>query len=172
MTTRKEAIKHREQGRAAVRALYLAELEDIGAQRAAALRVAEEQIERVGRVLESAINAGFSLSEIARLTEVSRPTLYQVRARQTAARGNARLAILQSVANHGLIARKALSEHLATDPARFREALDAMLQDEVLTEEFNDDSEAPDMLYALTTSGLAELNNWSFDDDEIARLKS
>lgn len=171
MATRKEAIRQREQGKAAVRALYLSELEDIGAQRAAALKAAEEQIDRVSRVLQSALDAGFSLSEIARLTEVSRPTLYQLRARQTAAADDIRLAIFQSIANHGVIYEGTLREHLATDPAKFRQALDVMVREGLLTEDFNDDPDEPDMQFALTPAGLAELSNWSFDEDDIARVE-
>jgi len=92
-------------------------VEDIGAQRAAALKAAEAQLERVARLLPNALGAGLSLTEISRLTDVSRPTLYQLRARQTAAEGNVRLAILQTVANHGWTDRETLIESISSNSA-------------------------------------------------------
>ena len=168
MAIRKEAIKQGEQGRATVRALYLAELEDIGARRATALKAAEDQLERVARLLPSALDAGLSLSEISRLTDVSRPTLYQLRARHTAAAGNVRLAILQTVANHGWIERETLREELAVDPNGVDRAFAEMFDAGLLREEFNDDSQQPAMVYALTTEGFAELSDWTFEDDDAS----
>ena len=60
---------------------YLGEAASIGLKRAEALRVAEEQLDKLARLLPNAIDAGIGVSEIARVADVSRPTLYELRAR-------------------------------------------------------------------------------------------
>ena len=66
---------------ALVRGLHLSELQAAGAARAVALHQAELELDRVARLLPDALQAGISLAEIARVAGVSRPTLYELRAR-------------------------------------------------------------------------------------------
>src|SRR5687768_12447410 len=92
-----------ERGRAAVRALHLDNLEKAGADRAAALRLVDEHLDRIAQMLPLALQAGISLSEISRVTGVSRPTLYELRGRYADSPGDLELAVLQSVATGGPI---------------------------------------------------------------------
>ena len=63
-----------------------AELRGLGERRRAALAEAQAVLERVEELLPEALHAGISLSEIARLSGVSRPTLYALKERSEAAR--------------------------------------------------------------------------------------
>ncbi len=60
---------------------YIAELRDLGERRRAALAEAQVVLDRVEELLPDALGAGLSLSEIARLSAVSRPTLYALKRR-------------------------------------------------------------------------------------------
>lgn len=52
-----------------------------GERRREALRVAEEELEAMRPDLLAALEAGLTISELARLAAVSRPTLYELRQR-------------------------------------------------------------------------------------------
>lgn len=66
-------------GRARV---YVDELRELGERRRAALAEADAALRRVQELMPGALDAGVSLSEVAKLSAVSRPTLYAIRRRQ------------------------------------------------------------------------------------------
>lgn len=98
-----EGAAQREKNRGIVRGLHLEAIEAAGAARAAALQEADEHLQRVGSLLPDALDAGLSLSEISRVTGVSRPTLYELRGRYDASDRDLSLVVLQSVALAGAL---------------------------------------------------------------------
>jgi Homeodomain-like domain len=89
----------REGGRANVRASYVSLLEATGEARAEALREADGHLDRIARLLRDALSVGLSVTDVARITGVSRPTLYQLRARYGKSHTELRLAVLQAVSS-------------------------------------------------------------------------
>lgn len=65
-----------EKGKSVVRALHLTELEDAGEARSVAADRAKVEREVIRSLLPGSLQVGLSLSEISRVTGVSRPTLY------------------------------------------------------------------------------------------------
>ena len=98
MTTSRSDTFRRERGKALLRALHLSELELAGAARAFALHQADEQLDRIARLLPDALRNGISMTDIARVTGVSRPTLYELRGRYDRSIGDLRFSLLQAVA--------------------------------------------------------------------------
>ena len=72
----------------------------MGAARELALLQAEQQLDRLARLLPNALAGGLSLAEISRVTGVSRPTLYELKARYDDSDADLRLAVLQAVARN------------------------------------------------------------------------
>jgi DNA invertase Pin-like site-specific DNA recombinase len=65
---------------------YAEELGRLGERRRAAQAEDQAVLERIEEVLPGALGSGLSLSEVARLTGVSRPTLYGLKRRAGAGR--------------------------------------------------------------------------------------
>ena len=61
---------------------YIAELHELGERRRAALEEADAALRRVQELLPGALDAGLTITEVAQLSAVSRPTLYGFRERQ------------------------------------------------------------------------------------------
>ena len=61
----------REKARGVMRGLHLGALEEAGHARGAALEEADQQLQRIGRLLMDALDAGLTMAEIGRLTGVS-----------------------------------------------------------------------------------------------------
>src|SRR5690242_19169579 len=91
----RQTARQREKGGGVVRSLYAGEFESARNRRQDALREADAQLDRIARLLPEALAAGWKISEIARLTDVSRPTLYELRGRYTGSPRDLRLAVLQ-----------------------------------------------------------------------------
>lgn len=150
-----------ERGRALVRSLHLSELQAAGAARAVALHDADVQLDRVARLLPDALSGGLSLTEISRVTGVSRPTLYELRGRYSDAPGDLRLAVLQAIASRGTLTPDALYEVLGGhSPERERIVGDLQEQD-IIDFEFDDEA-----FYFLTSAGFALLEHWTFEELE------
>jgi hypothetical protein len=110
MLTNRERTVRREKGKALVRALHLTELAAAGQARSLALHEADEQLDRIGRLLPGALQGGISMTEIARITDVSRPTLYELRGRYGGSIGDVRFALLQAIATRQPVTREELQE--------------------------------------------------------------
>ncbi len=61
---------------------FRAELRELGERRRAALAEADATLRRVEELLDDALLAGLSVSEVAALSAVSRQTLYELRRRR------------------------------------------------------------------------------------------
>ena len=164
MTDDRDAIQQRERGKATVRALYLSELQDVKKRRSAALREAEAQLDRLARLLPSATDAGLTLSEIAIAAEVSRPTIYQLRARFSDNDYDLKLALLQTIANLGRARTTELKDMMGGEADRIPSALNEMMDSGLIVEDFNDEPADPAMEMALTQQGFDALEQWDFDE--------
>jgi transcriptional regulator with XRE-family HTH domain len=157
----------REQGRALVRALHVSELQAAGAARNVALHEAELQLDRIARLLPDATQGGLTLAEVARITGVSRPTLYQLRARYGDA-GDIRLAVLQTVANEGEIPLPEVVSTIARDDKETESTAFALVDEGLLEIDpvtYLDTGETVPGL-SLSHQGADTLEAWEFSLDE------
>jgi DNA-directed RNA polymerase specialized sigma24 family protein len=91
----RRAVELRERARGALRALYLGELADIGPRRQETLAEADRQLDRVLHLVLNVGEAGIGVAEIARMANVSRPTVYHLLPRARDNVRDMRLAVLQ-----------------------------------------------------------------------------
>ena len=155
--------RRRAQRVSAVRKLHLTELAAAGAARALALEEAEEQLDRVARRLPDALQAGLSLAEISRETGISRPTLYELRARYGESASDLRLAVLQTVATRGPAAVDDLVDHIGRAPREISGVLEELRSENLVDVDVVDDPPIP--LYDLTYDGNETLRRWHFQED-------
>ena len=156
MQQRTEA--EREKSRATVRALHLRELEAAGAARAAALKAADEYLDRIARLLPDALNAGLSLTEISRVAGTSRPTLYELRGRYGEEASDLQLAVLQAIALRGPISLGDLKANLRR-PANEITPLVQSFVDQGLVDMDVDENQR-EVFYSLLDKGDHVLDAW------------
>jgi DNA-binding IclR family transcriptional regulator len=169
MSVSREDSLRQEKGKALLRALHLSELGAAGAARALALHQADEQLDRLARLLPDAIEAGISISEIARATGISRPTLYELRARYGGTVGDLRLAILQAILTGNAVTTGAIAERLGRPLAEVDALVSEYLQAGALyghmelvgEDEYNE-------VLSVTPLGLENLEAWIFEDEGAA----
>jgi DNA-binding phage protein len=146
-----------------VRSLHLRGLSEAGASRLAALEEADRQLDRIARLLHDALQGGVSMSEIARVTGVSRQTLYELRGRygDTA---DLRLAVLQALLTQRLADEAGLARRVGR-PEREVKGVLAELEKESFIETrppLDDDDAGP---YVVTLDGYRALQHWTLLDD-------
>jgi AcrR family transcriptional regulator len=152
------------QGTAALRSMHLRGLSEAGTARASALAEAEKQLDRIARLLHDALQGGVTMSEIARVTGVSRQTLYELRGRYGDTL-DLRLAVLQALLTQYPATIERLEEHLGRPTDEIKPLLS-----EFLEKGFADESPDPDvgLAYAMTPAGLRLLQDWARADDPTA----
>lgn len=163
--SREDTLRH-EKGKALVRALHLSELAATSKARELALHEAETQFDRIARLLPDALKGGISMTEIARVTGISRPTLYELRGRYGGSVGDLRLAILQAVITSNAVTVAQLVERLSRPRDDIDLVVDEFLGGELLEmepEEVGED-EWEQQLH-LTLEGLRFLEHWQFEAD-------
>jgi hypothetical protein len=170
--SREDTLRH-EKGKALVRALHLSELAAASKARELALHEAESQFDRVARLLPDALNGGISMTEIARVTGISRPTLYELRARYGGSVGDLRLAILQAIIANHAVTVAALSERLGRPSKDISLVVEEFLSGDLLHEDVEEvGPEEWEQRFYVTSNGLAFLEHWEFElaeaDDEKA----
>jgi transcriptional regulator with XRE-family HTH domain len=158
-----------EKARGFVRALHLTELEHAGRARAAALEQADIELQRIAARLADALEAGISLSEIARVTGVSRPTLYELRTRRSDLPRDLTLALLQLIGTRGAVPVSTLSAEMGRPGAEYSAVLDSLISDGFIEYEVEEGPDGPEGLYVLTGKGHDLLENWQFISDEEGR---
>lgn len=167
MPTEREDRLMQEKGKALLRALHLSELAVAGKERDLALHKAEEQLDRIARLLPDALEGGISISEIARVTGISRPTLYELRARYGGAVGDLRLAILQAVIAGNAMTVEQLAERLTRPSAEIKLIVDNFIDQELLEEDVEQiGEETYEMRLSVTMKGLAFLEHWQFEVED------
>ena len=148
----------REKTRGTVRALHLRELERAGAGRAAALQAADEHLDRIARLLPDALQAGLSLTEIARVAGISRPTLYELRARYGADASDVQLAVLQAIALRGPISLTDLTTELRRPTKDLAPLVESFVASDLVADEV--DEEQRELFYWLLPKGEHVLDAW------------
>lgn len=157
-----------EESRANVRALFVSQLESAGGARAQALREAEEHLDRIARLIPDAVDSGLSLTDVARITGVSRPTLYQLRARYGKSHAHLRLAVLQAVCD-GDGALPAMARKLGRPKGDLWPVAWDLVDAGALEAEPLEDEEGPQPEFLLTPKGH-DLMAWLFEmEDEAER---
>lgn len=147
-----------------MRALHLSELQAAGAARTLALHEADQQLDRIAHRLPEAIAAGISMTEIARVTGVSRPTLYALRARYSEDERDLRFAVLQTILRHGPVDRRGIAEHLERPRDETDAIIDQLLKAGMVSEDIETDGPEPIMEVYVTDRGLADFEAWDFDE--------
>jgi DNA-binding MarR family transcriptional regulator len=154
-----------EKRRGVVRALHTAELEQAGRFRAAALEEADRQLDRIARLLPDALSGGLNLSEIGRITGVSRPTLYELRARYGESASDLPLAVLQSLATRGTQELDDLTRHIGRTASDIRAVVKSFVEQGFIEEDVEvDDPDDPRLLMWLTPKGADLLEHWEFEE--------
>jgi hypothetical protein len=153
-----------EESRANARAVYVSQLEAAGGARVQALREADDQLDRIARILADAVNAGLSLTDVARITGVSRPTLYQLRARYGDSHADLRMAILQAVADAGCASLGQLVETLGRPQGDLWPVLRDYVETGAVELEPSDDEE-PQPTFSLTEKGDVLLQYRQFQEE-------
>lgn len=146
-----------ERRRALVRALNVSELREAGDARTAALEAADAELERIGALLPGALQAGLSLAEISRLTGVSRPTLYELKARKAEVTQDLRLEILQALAVSGAQNADELTTNLGRKKSQVRPMLKALEERGWIAADVGSESR-----FSLTRDGEGALETWDF----------
>jgi chromosome segregation and condensation protein ScpB len=151
-----------EKGRALVRALHLSELETAGTSRTLALHEAEKQLDRVARLLPNAMQAGISITEIARVTGVSRPTLYELQGRYGGSLGDLRLGVLQTIALRQPIANEQL-RLLFDERDELAHVLVDLANEGLIEFDAEPTPEGDEAILMVTPGGYDALERWDFD---------
>jgi hypothetical protein len=161
-----------EKGKALVRQLHLSELQAAGAARDLALHAAEEQLNRIAKLLPDALEGGLTLAEISRITNVSRPTLYELRARYGGTAGDLRLAVLQLLARQGPMWQQEVIDAIGGRDEAGGMLVELFQQDLVDVEPgIEDPDRNTGPAFELTGKGFETLENWTFALDEESREK-
>lgn len=158
-----------EKGRAIVRTLHANALQEAGAARRAALETAEAELDRIARLMPAALKGGLSLAEIARVTGVSRPTLYELRARYSESDADLRLAVLQTLATEGALSESELSRRLGGPRKGLSALIQALLDQGFLDGGVEEGDDGPYPLFSLSPQGLDLLEHWTFEEERAER---
>ena len=148
------------QGAAVIRSVHLRGLSEAGAARAAALAEADEQLDRIARLLHDALQGGVSVSEVSRVTGVSRQTLYELRARYGDTR-DLRLAVLQGLLTQSDATLESLSEHLKRPESEIKPIVDEFVAKGFASEWPSHEG----LTFGMTPAGLRALQEWAAADD-------
>ena len=167
MSHRRPPRAQLEKARAHVRALHLTELENAGAARATALAQAEAELQRIAARLPDALEAGISVSEIARVTGISRPTLYELRGRHSDSPRDLTLALLQLIATRGALPVPQLPAEMGRPREEYGDVLEGLIKDGLVDYEIDEGPDGPEALFVLTEQGGHLLENWEFISEEL-----
>jgi DNA-directed RNA polymerase specialized sigma24 family protein len=157
----RRAVERRERARGSLRALYLGDLADIGRRRQEALAEADRQIDRLAHLVLNAGDAGIGVAEIARMANVSRPTVYALLPRARDKVRDMRLAVLQLTLD-GATARE-ISKTLGC-PRDEVEALLLDFQQHAWVEQKHPAAgRREDPVWSLDAAGVDAIDAWDSD---------
>jgi len=164
-----------------LRGIHEAELEAAGAARTAAVTHAEEELDRIARLLPDAVNAGIGMTEIARLTGVSRPTLYELRGRYSDEPRDLRIAVLQALMSYETSFQSELVDYLGRTAEEIKQIIDDFASRGWIEWDFEGqrpagvlDRETGEWIetdgpketpWSITRAGDEALEDWQFEDD-------
>ncbi len=142
--------------------IYREELTRAGEARQAALEQAEAELRRVAQLLPGATEAGLAVTEIARLADLSRPTVYQL-LRDSGAEPDLSAAALAALVDSPHTASE-LSETLGLS----RSALDSLIHGLVeadWAEALKPAEPGSAVAFAATDAGEQALIDWEFPEE-------
>jgi DNA-binding phage protein len=151
-------------GVAAIRSLHVRGLAEAGAARAAALAEADKQLDRIARLLHDALEGGVAMTEIARVTGVSRQTLYELRGRygDTA---DLRLAVLQAALTRYPANADDIAEYLRRPEGEIKPLLVELADEGLIELEYELHPGGSDAPYGISADGVRALEVWSMEGD-------
>jgi hypothetical protein len=161
----RDLLMRREKGQALIRALHLSELQAAGAARSLALHEADGQLDRIARVLPDALTSGVSLAEIARITNVSRPTLYELRGRYTDDSRDLTFAVISAIAGRrGPIDSDGVAEHLKRPRDEVAALVKHLIEHDMVDQDFIDGPDGAIVELYLTEKAFSFLEAWDFEE--------
>jgi DNA-binding phage protein len=147
--------------RALVRNLSRQALEEAGERLAVAQQRADHEFELIAQHIAGAIGVGLSISEIARLTGLSRPKVYELRDRYRPADGELEMRVLAQLAASGGLSTEQLADQLDESLARLREAIEALeARTHVRLALTYYDASDPTELYRIAPDAYPTLERW------------
>ncbi len=149
----------REKALGAMRGFHLRALEEAGRARGAALEEADQQLQRIGRLLPDALDAGISMAYAGRVTGVSRPTLYELRAKYGEGAVDFNFTLLDTLDRRGPLPEHELKHRLG---ASVREHVTDFQRQGLVDLEPEETPEGTVAVVALTHEGLELLEAWRF----------
>lgn len=157
----RRAVERRERARGSLRALYLGELADIGRRRQEALAEADRQIDRLAHLVLNAVDGGVGVSEIARMANVSRPTVYALLPRARDKVRDMRLAVLQLTLD-GTTARE-ISKTLGCPRDEVEALLLGFQQRGWVVQRYPVTGRREDPVWLLAGGGVEAIEEWDSD---------
>jgi DNA-directed RNA polymerase specialized sigma24 family protein len=155
------AVERRERARGALRALYLGELADIGRRRQDALAEADRQLDRLLHLVLNVGDAGIGVAEIARMADVSRPTVYKLLPRARDNLRDMRLAVLQLTLD-GATARE-ISKAVRCPQGEVEAMLLDFEQRKWVVQRRPGTGRREDPVWLLDAGGVDAIEEWDFD---------
>lgn len=146
-----------------MRGFHLQALEEAGRVRAAALEEADQQLQRIGRLLPDALDAGISMVHAGRVTGVSRPTLYELRAKYGEGAIDFNFTLLETVARRGPMRESELVHRIGA--SAWEHVADFERQG-FLEVEPEATAEGDVAVVAITPEGSGLLEHWRFHVEE------
>jgi hypothetical protein len=160
----REVALRQERGKGLVRTLHRHELEEAGRLRRQSEDEADRQLERIASHLPGALAAGLSLTEISRVTGVSRPTLYELQKGEAGWARDLAFEALSALASTGPLVFGRLGELLELDDRRLRGVVNALAGEALIESVGVGDRGA--RVFAITTRGEERLSAWEFRGTE------
>ena len=145
-----------------MRERYADEIERAGQGRRAALDQADTQLRVMKDLLPGAIDAGLPITEIARLSGVSRPTLYDL-LKDSEAEPDLPAAVLAALVEAPRTSRE-IGEALGIDNGRASDLM-AGLQESGWLEAVDGGKALPERAYIATKVGETALRDWEFPEE-------
>lgn len=159
--------------RAIVQSLSRQALEEAGERLAVAQQRADDELELIAQHIAGAIGVGISISEIARLTGLSRPKVYELRDRYRPADSELEMRVLAQLAASGGLSSEQLADQLDVSLDRVRRAIGALEErSHVRLALTYYDASDPTALYRIAPDAYPTLERWILRTGEEPQLMS
>lgn len=145
-----------------VLALHRSEIEAAGNARALALYQAEEHLDRIARRIPEALAAGLSVSEIARISGLSRPTIYELRGRYSASDGDVEFAVVSAVARLQPVTTNDLHDAIGRGVEAIADVLSGLEQKRYVERDIEETDDGVRQIWNLTSNGFGYLEAWEW----------
>lgn len=148
-----------------MRALHRSEIQAAGDARALALHQAEEQLDRIARRIPEALASGLSVTEIARISKLSRPTIYELRGRYSASEGDLNFAVLSSVARLQPVTGGEISQAIGRDVKVVSGVLSHLESSGYVSWDVEEEEDRVVQHWTLTSHGFGYLEAWEWQSE-------